>query len=90
MVRHLGLEDEIIRETISGYELATIEPPLPVLLAYALSSRGGTPVSVPVPARSENGGRLLLANTRSRRQFLGGRDWRQARLQESMENAKLD
>jgi transcriptional regulator with XRE-family HTH domain len=35
MVRHLGLEDEIVRETISGYELGTIEPPLPVLLAYA-------------------------------------------------------
>jgi transcriptional regulator with XRE-family HTH domain len=35
MVRHLGLEDEIVRETISGYELGSIEPPLPVLLAYA-------------------------------------------------------
>jgi hypothetical protein len=35
MVRRLGLEDEIVRETISGYELGTIEPPLPVLLAYA-------------------------------------------------------
>jgi transcriptional regulator with XRE-family HTH domain len=35
MVRRLGLEDEIWRETISGYELGTIEPPLPVLLTYA-------------------------------------------------------
>lgn len=35
MVRRLGLEDEIGRETISGYELGTIEPPLPMLLAYA-------------------------------------------------------
>jgi transcriptional regulator with XRE-family HTH domain len=35
MVKRLGLEGEIVRETISGYELGTIEPPLPVLLAYA-------------------------------------------------------
>jgi transcriptional regulator with XRE-family HTH domain len=35
LVRHLGLEDEIVRETISGYEIGTIEPPLPVLLTYA-------------------------------------------------------
>src|SRR5215211_8264958 len=35
MVRRLGLEDEIVRETISGYEIGTIEPPLQVLLAYA-------------------------------------------------------
>ena len=35
MVRRLGLDEEIVRETVSGYELGTIEPPLPVLLAYA-------------------------------------------------------
>ena len=35
MVRRLGLEDEITRETVSGYELGTIEPPLPILLLYA-------------------------------------------------------
>lgn len=35
MVRHLGLDEEIVRETVSGYELGTIEPPLPILLAYA-------------------------------------------------------
>lgn len=35
MVRRLGLEDEFGRETISGYEIGTIEPPLPILLAYA-------------------------------------------------------
>jgi transcriptional regulator with XRE-family HTH domain len=35
LVRHLGLTDELVRETISGYELGTIEPPLPVLLVYA-------------------------------------------------------
>jgi transcriptional regulator with XRE-family HTH domain len=35
LVRHLGLTAELGRETISGYEIGTIEPPLPVLLAYA-------------------------------------------------------
>lgn len=35
MVMHLGLKNEIGRETISGYEIGTIEPPLHVLLAYA-------------------------------------------------------
>lgn len=35
LVRHLGLTDELGRETISGYELGAIEPPLPVLLVYA-------------------------------------------------------
>jgi transcriptional regulator with XRE-family HTH domain len=35
LVRHLGLTAELGRETISGYELGTIEPPLPILLAYA-------------------------------------------------------
>ena len=35
MVSRLGLEDEIGRETISGYEIGNIEPPLPTLLAYA-------------------------------------------------------
>jgi transcriptional regulator with XRE-family HTH domain len=35
LVRHLGLTAELGRETISGYELGTIEPPLPVLLVYA-------------------------------------------------------
>lgn len=35
MVRRLRLENEIVRETISGYEIGTIEPPLLVLLEYA-------------------------------------------------------
>jgi transcriptional regulator with XRE-family HTH domain len=34
MARRLGF-DEITREYISGYELGTREPPLPVLLSYA-------------------------------------------------------
>lgn len=35
MLRVLGLEDRIFQGTLSGYELGTKEPPLPVILAYA-------------------------------------------------------
>lgn len=35
MIRYLGLDDELIRASISGYELGTRVPPLPVLLRYA-------------------------------------------------------
>ena len=35
MIRRLGLEDEITQSRISGYELATREPSLPMLLKYA-------------------------------------------------------
>lgn len=31
----LGLKGRLLRATVSGYELGTIEPPLPTLLAYA-------------------------------------------------------
>lgn len=35
MLRQLGLSEEYIRSTISGYERGEREPPLPVLLRYA-------------------------------------------------------
>lgn len=35
MLRHLGLDKGSFRSSISGYELGTREPPLPVLLSYA-------------------------------------------------------
>jgi transcriptional regulator with XRE-family HTH domain len=35
MLRQLGLEAGYFRSSISGYELGTREPPLPVLLRYA-------------------------------------------------------
>ncbi len=35
MLRRLGLEEATFRSSISGYELGTREPPLPVLLMYA-------------------------------------------------------
>ncbi len=35
MLRKLGLEETMIRSTVSGYERGEREPPLPVLLEYA-------------------------------------------------------
>ncbi len=35
LIRRLGLEGEITQSRISGYELGTREPSLPVLLLYA-------------------------------------------------------
>ena len=35
MLRLLGLDEDSYRSSISGYELGTREPPLPVLLKYA-------------------------------------------------------
>jgi transcriptional regulator with XRE-family HTH domain len=37
ILRLLGLEEESYRSSISGYELGTREPPLPILLKYAQS-----------------------------------------------------
>lgn len=38
MIRRLGLTEELLQGSISGYELGTREPPLPVLLSYAQSA----------------------------------------------------
>jgi transcriptional regulator with XRE-family HTH domain len=35
MIKHLRLSDEILQASISGYELGTRIPPLPILLRYA-------------------------------------------------------
>ena len=35
MIRHLGLEDDIVQASISGYEIGTRIPPLNILLRYA-------------------------------------------------------
>ncbi len=76
MVRRLGLEDEIVRETISGYELGTIEPPLPVLLAYAraanvyvdalINDGADLPARLPSAKKSE-GVKRLPPSPRSKR-----------------------
>lgn len=35
MLTRLGLKEKLMRAAVSGYELGTIEPPLPVILQYA-------------------------------------------------------
>jgi transcriptional regulator with XRE-family HTH domain len=35
LIRHLGFTDSLFQASISGYELGTREPPLPILLRYA-------------------------------------------------------
>jgi hypothetical protein len=35
MLARLGLQEKLLRAAVSGYELGTIEPPLPVILRYA-------------------------------------------------------
>jgi transcriptional regulator with XRE-family HTH domain len=35
MLARLGLKEKLLRAAVSGYELGTIEPPLPVILLYA-------------------------------------------------------
>jgi hypothetical protein len=35
MLTRLGLSEKLLRAAISGYELGTIEPPLPIILQYA-------------------------------------------------------
>ncbi len=35
MLTRLGLKEKLLRAAVSGYELGTIEPPLPVILQYA-------------------------------------------------------
>jgi transcriptional regulator with XRE-family HTH domain len=35
MLRHLGMQEEFTRKSISSYERGEAEPPLPVLLLYA-------------------------------------------------------
>lgn len=35
MLTKLGLKEKLLRAAVSGYELGTIEPPLPVILEYA-------------------------------------------------------
>lgn len=35
MLARLGLKGKLLRAAVSGYEIGTIEPPLPTLLTYA-------------------------------------------------------
>lgn len=46
MLKLLGLEEDLFQGSVSGYELGTREPPLPVLLAYARSAGVSTDVLI--------------------------------------------
>lgn len=37
VIKHLGLTDELVQASISGYELGKRVPPMPVILRYARS-----------------------------------------------------
>ena len=63
MLRHLGLAEKMFQSRISSYELGTREPPLPVLLAYAIAANVyvdalidndvDLPEKLPSPTKSE-------------------------------------
>jgi transcriptional regulator with XRE-family HTH domain len=42
MLVRLGLKEKLQRAAISGYEIGTIEPPLPVILQYARAANIST------------------------------------------------
>jgi transcriptional regulator with XRE-family HTH domain len=62
MLARLGLKGKLLRATVSGYEIGTIEPPLPTLLTYArlvgistdvlIDDELDLPKRLPVPRRS--------------------------------------
>ncbi len=47
MLTRLGLEEKLLRAAVSGYELGTIEPPLPVILQYARVAGQGNRILKP-------------------------------------------
>ena len=63
MLRQLGLDESHFRSAISGYELGTREPPLPILLQYAriagvwldvlVDDELNLPENLPSPLKSE-------------------------------------
>lgn len=46
MLVRLGLKEKLQRAAVSGYELGTIEPPLPVILKYARAANISTDVLI--------------------------------------------
>jgi transcriptional regulator with XRE-family HTH domain len=77
MLEHLGLDESHFRSVVSGYELGTREPPLPVLLKYARSVGISTDVLIDdemnLPqavlqdaARSQTSGKSAPRNKRKR------------------------
>lgn len=46
MLRELGIDDKVFRSAISGYELGTREPSLPILLKYARLAKISTDILI--------------------------------------------
>jgi transcriptional regulator with XRE-family HTH domain len=65
MLKALGLSDSSFRSSISGYEIGTREPPLPILLKYArlagvyvdvlIDDELDLPSVIPSPAKYKTG-----------------------------------
>ncbi|HST51840.1 MAG TPA: helix-turn-helix transcriptional regulator [Pyrinomonadaceae bacterium] len=75
MLRVLGLDEKVFRSAISGYELGTREPPLPVLLEYArvanvyVDALINDAVELPpkIPSRKKHEGIMRVAVSRRKR-----------------------
>jgi transcriptional regulator with XRE-family HTH domain len=76
MLARLGLDSSHFRSAVSGYELGTREPPLPILLEYArlanvwmdvlVDDELDLPETIPSPTKSE-GVRRKSSTTRQRK-----------------------
>ena len=74
MLRQLGLDESHFRSAISGYELGTREPPLPILLQYAriagvwldvlVDDELNLPENLPSPSKSEGVRRKSASRSR--------------------------
>lgn len=62
MLVRLGLDAKVLRSAVSGYELGTREPPLPILLKYARVV--GISTDVLIDDELNLPGRLLKGTTR--------------------------
>jgi hypothetical protein len=75
MLARLGLDEKLFRSAISGYELGTREPPLPVLLEYArvagvwldvlVDDESDLPEKLPASMKSEDVRRKKSSSTKS-------------------------
>lgn len=72
MLSRLGLDERLFRSAVSGYELGTREPPLPVLLEYAQAANvyvdvlidDGLDLPAKLPSATKHTGLRRPASTR--------------------------
>ncbi len=77
IIRRLGLSEELYQASISGYELGTREPPLPILLSYAevagvcmdvlINDKLDLPKKLPSVPDHKESARALAARARQKR-----------------------